>query len=259
MLDIERIYSSFIDQKQEERNENYKDFEGWFGASSAGHCHKKQYYKLTNTEAEKTTERVSRLLRLGTIVHKDIEQSILAWNKSNKTKIQTEKRVTIPELKVVGHVDILEEEDNVNRIYDFKTVASYKWKKKFGRFKNRDKNADINYKLQLGTYGLAAGKSPEDTELYLIWYNKDNSSMKKPLPIDSRWMNIAKEYWEKLKHNIDMWTGAASLEPDELKEDGITIPLKENTEWECNLCQYYYRCGSKYNTKQQKTQTALTW
>ena len=28
MLDIERIYSSFIDQKQEERNENYKDFEG---------------------------------------------------------------------------------------------------------------------------------------------------------------------------------------------------------------------------------------
>ena len=258
MLDISRVYSSFIEQKQEERNEKYKDFDGWLGASSAGYCHKKQYYKLTNTEAEKTSERVSRLLRLGTVVHKDIEESIIAWNKTNKTKIHTEKRLTIPELKVIGHVDIFEEEKDVNRIYDFKTVASYKWRKKFGRIKNRDANSDVNYKMQLGTYGLAAGKSPQNTELYLIWYNKDNSQMKEPIQIDSRWMLIAKEYWEKLWHNINMWK-AADHDPNKVIVDGISSPLKENKDWECNLCQYHYTCGSKYNTKQEKKQTAFKW
>ena len=80
MLDVERIYAEYIESKQEKRNKKYAKYEGLLGASSTGYCHKKQYYKLTDSEAEKASERVSRLLRLGTVVHSEIEKAIKAWN-----------------------------------------------------------------------------------------------------------------------------------------------------------------------------------
>lgn len=260
MLDVERIYAEYIESKQEKRNKKYAKYEGLLGASSTGYCHKKQYYKLTDSEAEKASERVSRLLRLGTVVHSEIEKAIKAWNKSHDTKIYTEHQVKIPELRVVGHIDILELYPYVSRIYDFKTVASFKWRKKFGRFKNRDPNTDTTYKLQLGSYGLGVGKKPENTELYLVWYNKDDSSMKPPVKVDSVWMKFAKEYWIELWKNIDSWM-VGGVNPDDIKVDGKHSPMdtsvytgvKQAKMWECNYCQYSERCNSPHYTKKRKS------
>jgi len=252
MVDLERIYAEFLESEQEERNKKYEEFKGWIGASSAGHCFKKQYYKLNDVDSDEPNMRVNRLLRLGTIVHSDFEKAIKSYNKSHKTKIETEKQVKIPELKIIGHIDIFEQSNNnlINRVYDLKTVAGYKWRKKFGRV-NVDVNSDINYNLQLGTYGLATHPKDSDleaTELYLCWYNKDNSMMKPPIQIDSMWMYRAEQYWNELWSSINEWEGL-SMEPDSVPV-GINIqsPVQE---WECNYCQYSYRCNSPYIKNKQ--------
>jgi len=248
VIDLERVYAEYIDSEQDKRSEKYKNNQGWLGASSTGYCFKKQYYKLSNVEAEELDTRVSRLLRLGTIVHSDIEKSIKAYNKSHKTEIMTEKRVKIPSLKVIGHIDILEQDGDINRVYDFKTVAGYKWRMKFRR-KDADPNADINYNLQLGTYGLAIKDKDAPvykTELYLCWYNKDNSAMKKPIRVDSEWINKAESYWENLWQSINRWS---DIDPDDIQvSDVIGSPMQQ---WECNYCQYAYRCNSPYITKKK--------
>ena len=53
-FDIDKLYSDFIDKKNEENyEERYTNNEGWYKASSAGFCSRKQYYesvlKLTPT------------------------------------------------------------------------------------------------------------------------------------------------------------------------------------------------------------------
>ena len=250
VLDLKRVYAEFIESEQEKRNKKYESHKDWLGASSSGYCFKKQYYKLSNVETEELDTRVSRLLRLGTIVHSDIEKAIKAYNKSHKTEIMTEKRVKIPSLKVIGHIDILEQDGDINRVYDFKTVASYKWRMKFRRI-NADPNADINYNLQLGTYGLAVHKKDtniNNTELYLCWYNKDNSSMKHPIQVNSIWIEKAEKYWKNLWQSIDKWT-SINIHPDEIQvPDVFGSPMQQ---WECNYCQYSYRCNSPYITKKQ--------
>lgn len=248
MLNIELIYSDYIAAEREKYERLRDDYKGWLGASSAGYCYKKQYYKLSEVEAEEPNHRVSRLLRLGTIVHSDVENAILLYNKTNKDSemfkdIETEKRIKISKYKVLGHMDIYEEDGDIKRIYDLKTVASYKWRKKFGR-KNTDPNADVNYNLQLGTYGLGVSDSTEpltNTELYLCWYNKDNSMMKDPVKVDSIWISSAETYWAGLRDALELYK-TDNLEPDQVPT-GFGAPMQQ---WECNYCQYSYRCNSPY-------------
>jgi len=243
MLDLQRIYAEYIALKQEERSLKYEKHRGWFGASSSGYCHKKQYYKLQDTAIEEIDDRVNRLLRLGTIVHSDFEKAIKAYNKTHKTKIETEKEIRIPHLKVIGHLDILETEGDINRVYDIKTVASYKWRMKFRRIK-ADPNSDINYNLQLGTYGMGINSDPSRTELYLCWYNKDNSMMKEPVKVDSEWMLKAEEYWIGLRNDISKWIDN-DMKPDDILA-GITPNVPVQT-WECKYCQYSTQCNSPYS------------
>ena len=245
MLDLQRIYAEYLALKQDERNLKYEKYKGWFGASSTGYCHKKQYYKLKDTIVEDVDDRVNRLLRLGTIVHSDFEKAIKVYDKAHKTKIETEKEVKISHLKVVGHIDILETDGDINRVYDIKTVASYKWRMKFGR-KNTDPNSDINYNLQLGTYGMAINPDPLKTELYLCWYNKDNSMMKDPVKINSSWMNKAEEYWIDLRDDITEWI-EQEVEPNNILA-GLTpnVPVQK---WECNYCPYSNQCNSPLTKK----------
>ena len=49
MLNIEGVYADFIDSHSEDHDRKYKNYEGWFGASSAGQCFKKQYYRYVFT------------------------------------------------------------------------------------------------------------------------------------------------------------------------------------------------------------------
>tara|TARA_R110002020_G_scaffold3785_1_gene16821 strand:+ start:989 stop:1747 length:759 start_codon:yes stop_codon:yes gene_type:complete len=252
VLDIEGVYADFIDSHKEDHNRKYENYEGWFGASSAGHCFKKQYYKHLNVEPQGFDNRVSRLLRLGTIVHEDVAKSIEFYikntNSDSESKLFVEKQVKIPRLKVLGHIDILEQENGVSRIFDLKTVAAYRWRKKFGRRTKNfrpDPDSDKFYNLQLGSYGLALIDDSSSVEMYLCWYNKDNSVMKKPIEVGTSWINAAEEYWFDLWNTIDE-TGS----PDEMIP-GVTKGVPMDREWECNLCPYNHICDSRFNTKKR--------
>ena len=50
---IEDIYHNYLTDIQEKRNKQRRDrdeYRTWFGASSAGSCYKKQYYRVNGYE-----------------------------------------------------------------------------------------------------------------------------------------------------------------------------------------------------------------
>ena len=76
MLNIETILHLHIVDENNKRDEYYKQFKGKHSASSAGYCYKKQYYQLHGYKGEPMDKRVLRLLRVGTLLHKDLEESL---------------------------------------------------------------------------------------------------------------------------------------------------------------------------------------
>ena len=72
--------------------------------------------------------------------------------------IYIEEKVSIPELNVVGTFDLGERRHNVFDIYDYKTVATTNGQQSLVG-KTTSQNNRRNYKLQLGTYGLAYHKT----------------------------------------------------------------------------------------------------
>ena len=255
-VDIENIYNDYIDSKQEENyNKRYKGKEHYYHASGAGSCSRKLYFEsVVQAEAsEDMDSKTKRLLRLGNIVHDDIQLSLEIYNRdiynrdiynrdNNKDKekeiknkekafkFHTEEEVSIEELKVRGHYDIVaEKKDTEVYLYDIKTCASYSWSMKFGRKKNF--NPSIHYELQLGTYGYAIKQQMGRLDgMFLYYYNKDNSRMRcvqVPLTFVSRaylfWRNINDEHEQGL--------------PPFRK--GVS-PVQD---WQCNYCQYRAVCN----------------
>lgn len=240
------IYDDYIKGSRQPKDPKY---EGWFRASSAGYCHKKQLYSLNEDKYPPKTfdTRVARLLRLGTVVHKDIEKAVKIYCLDHPDeKILTEKVIEIPELKVVGHYDIAVINESDGKIsvdiVDAKTCASYKWRMKFGR--NKDKNPSFNYELQVGTYGLGiTSKYDADSiTLNLLWYNKDTSAMRS-VEIDAfEWTSKAMEYWANLNEALDE---TKDLSIDERLNElmpGVSygVPMMN---WECRYCQFIDYCG----------------
>ena len=77
--DIEGLYNDYLDQKQEQnRLERYKGKEHWYHASGAGSCSRKLYFESVEKiqPTDKFDERTKRLLRLGNLVHQDIQDSL---------------------------------------------------------------------------------------------------------------------------------------------------------------------------------------
>ena len=59
------------------KNSQKKNPNKYYRASAAGHCFKKHWYSINGYEGTSTgSDRSKRLLRLGTIVHEDIEKAI---------------------------------------------------------------------------------------------------------------------------------------------------------------------------------------
>ena len=83
-VDIEAIYNSYLDKKQEQNYiERYKDREHYYHASGAGSCSRKLYFESV-LKAEPTNDlknRNRRVLRLGTIVHNDFDKAFNLYNK----------------------------------------------------------------------------------------------------------------------------------------------------------------------------------
>ena len=71
-MDIKAIYGAYLKHQDSlrERDENV------FHASSAGSCHRKQLYSYYGFPSEQKDDKSFRLLRLGTIVHKDLEEAM---------------------------------------------------------------------------------------------------------------------------------------------------------------------------------------
>ena len=256
-IDIEGIYKNYLDDKQEEnRIARYEGNENWYHASGAGSCSRKLYFEsVAMVEPTNLIDlKTSRLLRLGTIVHEDIQSSLTHVrtisklnrdnidntnrekenkNKEKEIEFHTEGEVKIKDLNVRGFYDIVAK-DNTSLeqpvyLYDIKTCGSWAWKIKFGRKKQF--NPSIHYELQLGTYGYAIKEMFGRLDgMYLYYYNKDSSDMRAvevPLTYVSRaylfWKNINDEH----KQGLPMF------------RDGVS-PVQK---WQCNYCQFLDHCN----------------
>tara|TARA_R100001530_G_scaffold134606_1_gene109802 strand:- start:183 stop:899 length:717 start_codon:yes stop_codon:yes gene_type:complete len=230
MINIEEIYHEYLLSEGDKHKQKYEKYKGWFSASSAGSCHRKQWFKINDAPEVEQQVKPLRVMRLGTIVHKDIEQALNLYADKHRLEydLYTEHRIELPKIKVVGHLDIAINDDKVY-VYDLKTAHSFKWKKVFGR--NVDPSPSVNYQLQLGTYGLGMinqlDRRDADIELGLIWYKKDDSMMKVQL-IDSEWVDRAFFYWVELNE---------ALEDDNVPNVGdYNTPVYN---WECKYCPYH--------------------
>jgi len=234
-------YTSYIESQNEENQIKRKEANprSFFSASSAGSCRLKQFYQLSNAGKNDIDDKSGRVMRLGTILHKDVEEALIQYHeklyieKGIKTLI--EQFVEVPKLRVQGHLDVafISKDDDYAQITDLKTVHSYKWKKMFGRTDSRDKNPSVNYELQLGTYALGLmEKYPKlnenNIEMSLTWYKKETSDIRTS-KVPSYWIEQAYNYWEKINKRI-------------YEENTIPNVGEEDTpvyDWECKYCPYY--------------------
>jgi hypothetical protein len=244
MSKIEDIYGNFLRKKKNVKKPEHKDY---LRASSAGSCFKKQWFSLREEEYKQNEldDRVLRLLRLGTIVHADIEKALVDYQENNDENIEiaTEQEIILPDLKVVGHLDaaILHKEDGKDGsyiqadIFDVKTCASYKWRMKFGR--QKEANPSFNYEMQIGTYGLGvqAKYEVDEVTLSLLWYNKDTSAMRVQEIDALKWTSEALQYWD------DCWESINSVENPDDMIPGIDygVPMMD---WECRYCGFTKYC-----------------
>ena len=250
-MDIESLYHSYLVQAENLRERD----KGVFHASSAGSCLRKQMYSYYDFPQDAKDKKSYRLLRLGTIVHEDIEKAIEHYcvefmNNDGNEKVFVEDKVKLEELNVVGTYDVghLDEEENKFTLWDLKTAAVYKWTTIFGRIENRKPNAAKNYKLQLGTYAIGINQKYKVSkiEMYLVWYRKNDSFWKEQL-ISPDWIEKALEYWTVVNETLE---DCGKFFEDELKPgywEGV--PYQD---YECGICSYKSICPSTVGDKKKK-------
>jgi len=247
-LDLKEIYNDYLTEKESINKLNYKkkNPNKYYRASAAGHCFKKHWYSINGYEGTSTgDDRSKRLLRLGTIVHEDIEKAIdwydnkISDDLSNEYDVSfhTEYGVLIEELNVMGSADIvLLDSEGTASVLDIKTTHSYKWKMMFGR--NKEKSPSRMYELQLGTYALGVcnqeNVNPDSISLYLVYYKKDDSSMKY-VDVNPVWMDNAAEYWVTLNETLSL-----VKEEADIPRDTLNVPIEN---WECRYCQFESICN----------------
>ena len=246
-LDLKEIYDDYLIELDSINQSNYKtkNPNKYYRASSAGHCFKKHWYAINGYEVGDMNDKSRRLLRLGTIVHRDIEKAVnwhedrLSCDVNNEYNVSftTEYEVLIKDLNVMGSADIvLIDSEKTASVLDVKTTHSWKWKMMFGR--NKEIKPSRMYELQLGTYGMGVSLqediSHEDMSLFLVYYKKDDSSMKY-VDVNPVWMDNAFEYWANLNETLDL-----VKDESDLPRDTLNVPVEH---WECKYCPYESICN----------------
>ena len=253
--EIGEIYAQYLDTENEKnRLQRYVDKEHFYHASGSGTCSRKLYFqsveKVEPTNPPNTAS--MRKMRVGTILHSDIQDSLILYNNINtnnninnnisnkyqlnivKSKFVVEGEVLIPELNVRGFYDVLQVESSESNdilgvyLYDIKTAADYSFKKVFNDADNPNKME--HHELQVATYGYALKEEYGRLDgMYVLYYNKNTSVIKyKQLPLTMTsnaymfWANIKK------KHSV----GLPNF------EDGVSPVMR----WECDYCQFYDHC-----------------
>ena len=245
-IDFEQIYENYIDDRNEEnRKERYEGKESFYRASSSGFCSRKIYFESVEKikPTNPTEPKGKRIMRLGTVVHEDLQNALVYYNNINnkelltkekeiknkqKEKFHIEGNIEIEELNVRGHYDCVSEGDNVY-LFDFKTIANWSYSKKFGH--NKDFDPSIHQELQLGTYGYAIKEKFGRLDgMYLVYYNKDNSMMNS-VSVPVSYTNRAFNFWYNI--NEEHKKGL----PDFKK--GVS-PVQD---WNCSYCPYLDHCN----------------
>ena len=206
-----------------------------FGASGAGLCHLKHYFRHIKADRKENSFDSMCKMRLGTLVHEDIQNALQYIYDDYKVMCE----IPVKYKNVKGHLDIAIEIDEKNvMLIDIKTMAAYSWSKKFGRDKQTD--AAIWNKLQLATYslGLKEDYGYEHVHMYLLNYNKNTSAMKFE-PVNAGFFeNAASAYW----HEVEVMVHQLVEDPLRI-EQLIDGPVHN---WECNYCDYSDTCPVKY-------------
>ena len=243
-MDFENIYSNYLNKKSGEYREKNKDYIDWFSASSAGSCLKKQWYKVNDIqESDPPNNESMRKMRVGTLVHEDFEKAVNYYIENKEDDnfiINTEQAVVINDLNVIGHLDcsVIHKERSEAYVWDYKTAASYSWKKTFGR--NSSEFHHTNYGLQVATYAIGLTetiktiKHYDDVEMFLIWYNKDTSQMREQR-IPEYFIIDAIDYWNNAVEFIEQIKDETTIMPK--LDEGI--PFQS---WECNYCNWKTIC-----------------
>jgi len=237
MLDVESIYHTYLQGQQDFHQEKYDKYKSWFSASSAGSCYRKQLHRTRGDKKTELKPRNMRLLRLGTIVHNDIEKAVTDWYdvvRPVHQRVLTEYRIELKELNVIGHLDLCTYDENDAivsnlEVWDYKTIGTYQWRLKYG--KGAVNTIKPRYAMQVSTYGMGMMKEMgvRDVTLGLLWYNKDTSTLRKEY-IPDVWIENALQYWTELNEiteDID--------NPEEMEVGDVGVPFEN---WECKYCEY---------------------
>jgi len=254
---FEQIYQDYLLVKNEEnRKDRYDGNEGWYHASGAGLCSRKLYFE----SVEKTTptnppnKSSMRKMRVGTILHQDIQDSLILYNniynniqdnikkdnilQSNITqeynvKFDVEGEIRLPSLNVRGFYDVVSRDcsaEKTVKLYDIKTTASFSFARKFSR-KLITPQENRNHYLQLGTYGLGLREEGLDVDqMSIIYYNKDNSTMREVV-VPNMFIDEAKRYWYSINEEHSKGLPRFNFG---------TSPANA---WICGYCQFKSRCN----------------
>ena len=262
-VDVEKLYNEYIALKNEENfKERYEGKEQYYHASGGGSCSRKLYFESIE-QAEQTNPndiKSNRVLRLGTIVHEDLQNALSHTIYSNTTYSNTihskekeihylekesfdfhiEKEIFLPDLNVRGFYDLVavSKEDEKVYLIDFKTMANFSWSRKFG-WKNPDPNPSIHQEIQLATYGLYIERVFGRLDgMYLYFYNKDNSQMR-DVEVPLMMLKRAQNFWVNV--NEEHKKGLPSF------KEGIS-PVQD---WNCRYCRYLDHCNPPFFKKKK--------
>jgi len=247
LLDLEQIYHEFLlEQNKINQKERYADEPTALHMSSGGHCYLKHWFaKHPEYIPEENDEQSMRVMRLGTLIHKDYENAIIWWLEKNYPDtyphdVTMETKVYYSET-VIGHPDIYIVANTKDKliVIDIKTTHSYKWDIMFGKLK--DYNPNNFYEIQLASYTMAIAKEKniklEHCEMYFFWYKKDNSEVKMT-PLSNFYFAEASTYWKEVDYfvNNNDVNDIASIVP----KHSAHCP---NAKWECGkYCSHSINC-----------------
>ena len=254
---FEQIYQDYLLVKNEEnRKDRYDGNEGWYHASGAGLCSRKLYFESVEkaTPTNPPNKSSMRKMRVGTILHQDIQDSLILYNniynniqdnikkdnilQSNITqeynvKFDVEGEIRLPSLNVRGFYDVVSRDcsaEKTVKLYDIKTTASFSFARKFSR-KLISPQENRNHYLQLGTYGLGLREKGLDVDqMSIIYYNKDNSTMREVV-VPNMFIDEAKRYWYTI--NEEHSKGLP----------GFNFGTSPANAWICGYCQFKSRCN----------------
>ena len=240
-INLEGIYRDYLlTENETNRKIRYEGKEGYYSGSGSGFCSRQHYYKCIAQEdkSNETSMQGSRIMRLGTVWHDDMEMAIKSLPEEqywiyNIKEIHHEKEVILEDINVRGHYDALFiTGDDEHLLYDYKTMGQFPWWAQFGKHSEKD-NGKIKHELQLATYGIAVKRQFKRLDgLYLLYYNKNDSELKE-ISVPLSRMDDAMEYWTSVN--------------EEHKEGlpGINLGISPVEKWECKYCDWETLCKSK--------------